>query len=266
MSEFVESDGDSQRPRIRWLTALLVVVAVALAVVAALQQRTLAPLQADARRLHAQVGFLSADVSIDDPAKAYAIALPTVDEDLWRWQVYLPPGRMYSLAIYSGSLPVPPPLPGEDWFADVRTFGSGGTPTSFQNEPPGRFVLETQLEQHGRQWWLVPKSRTEHGRGYYPSMDIRQPHGEWLSDGHSRVVLGPVNAEQVRTFDASKPILLVFVRRSGDGEATTVAGTDGEETELADAFAIWLEPTPLPATMPSPASVPSPANAPAGTP
>ncbi len=255
MSELVESDGDGRRPRFRLATVLLVATIVALAVVAALQQRTLAPLRADARRLHAQVGYLLADLSVDDPAKAYAVALPTVDADLWRWQVYLPPGRMYGLAIYSGSLPVPPPSPGEDWFADVRTFGHGGMPTAFRSEPSGRFVLETQLEGHGRQRWLVPKFRTKHAREYYPSIDIHQPHGEWLSDRQGRITSGPVNAERVKAFDASQPILLLFVQRLPDEGAAEDLSMGTEETERADAFAVWLEPA-QPVTNAAPTAAP----------
>ncbi len=97
-----------RRPRVSLLSLLLLTTTAALAV--GLYQarvnntRILArfgPLEAENKRLRAEQGALT----VEDPKKVYAIRMPEIMEDVWRYRVYLPPGRDYYVAGQVNDLP-----------------------------------------------------------------------------------------------------------------------------------------------------------------
>ncbi|QDT67860.1 hypothetical protein MalM25_07670 [Planctomycetes bacterium MalM25] len=103
-----DSERPRRRPRVSLLNLLLLLTTAALAVglYQARQEniRILArvgPLEAENKRLRAEQGALT----VEDPQKVYAIRLPEIMESVWRYRVYLPPGRDYYVAAQANDLP-----------------------------------------------------------------------------------------------------------------------------------------------------------------
>lgn len=85
-------------PRFSLLTVLLVMALVACGITIWQLWRELSPLRDEVRALRAESGLLT----IYDTSKIHAIALTTLEDNTWRWRLYLPAGRQYSLYVQSG--------------------------------------------------------------------------------------------------------------------------------------------------------------------
>lgn len=85
---------------------LLTTAAAAMGLYAARQenrelQAEFAPLRTENAKLRAEQGVLT----IEDPQRIYAIRLPGSVRNVWKYRVYLPPGRAYYVAAQANRLP-----------------------------------------------------------------------------------------------------------------------------------------------------------------
>lgn len=238
------------RPHLRFslLTFLFLTTIVAMAIVLMMQWREMGPMHAELRRLRAETGQLA----IDDPQKAYAIAIPMVDDDTWRWRIYLPPGRRYALYEYSGYLPNQVLFSGRAWYDEVKAKGGGGSSSS--TAQTGEFILDAHIDKDGGQWVMTTKARHQVGPQIETGgsrVSIHQPHGDWLADNRGRIVSSSVNATKQREFGPDEPILLLHRIRPVITELPGGGYTSSTPTGPADGFALWLEPEMPPANPPA---------------
>src|SRR5262245_4620503 len=89
------------RPRFSLLSALLLMTIVGLVIVVIQLWRDIKPLRAELRRLRNEVGALS----IEDPTKPHAIQVRIVDDNTWKWRVWIPEGKKYELKIATQDIP-----------------------------------------------------------------------------------------------------------------------------------------------------------------
>ena len=100
----------SSRPRFSLLSLLLLVSFIAMAIALYLAYSELVPMRREVRQLRDNAGVLS----IDDPSKLQAIAVDTYTHNAWKWRVWIPAGKKYSLR-FAGSQ-----IPKKDLFPDVH--------------------------------------------------------------------------------------------------------------------------------------------------
>jgi hypothetical protein len=196
-----------RRPRFSLLTMLLLTTIVGLGIVVALQWRQIEPLRREVRELRGEVGRLT----IDDPKKAYAIFVPTVEGNHWRWRVYLPPGAEYRTFVYSGRLPERRgPL--REWLNDVVDDGVGMSTGGSEFE--GELLLECQASKKDDQWTMQTRYLRRSGPTTITGgggTTIRQPDN-WFSNGQ-RVTASDVAVGAQKEFEPDEPILLLHVER-----------------------------------------------------
>ena len=223
------------RPRISLLTLLLLTAIAAMAIVIAQLWREVGPLRAEVRRLRSEVGYLT----IEDPTKAYAISVPTFEENSWRWRIFLPPGRMYALNERSGRLPAPSQHPGDEWFDAVKRHGSGSS--SSGSNLSGEFTLEAKLIKQDDRWLLVTQFTKSDGDSSTRSGGRTSIHpDEWLSEQRSRPTRSDVPAVDQKTFDRDAPILLLH--RMEPLITETEGGFTSRTPEgPANGFVLWIE-------------------------
>lgn len=118
---------------LRQLAAAMVLVAMATVVV--LQYREIATLRPELRKARDEAGHLT----IDDPAKVYAIAVRELRPDTWSWRVHIPPGKSFWLYSKVNDIPA-------NGFPDVPTPPSSGVAAHPNNVhvselPPGEWLL-----------------------------------------------------------------------------------------------------------------------------
>jgi hypothetical protein len=223
------------RPRISLLTALLLMTVVCMAIVIVQLWREVAPLRAEVRRLRSETGFLS----IDDPKKAYAITVPTFEEDTWKWRIYLPPGQRYTLQMKSGHFPPSYGRRTREWLQTLTHHGSG---TSLaDNNLTGEFTLESKLIQQDGRWLLKSRyTKDDHGTTVRGGGTTSIYPDEWLSETRLRPSRSDVTEIGQISFRPGDPILLVHrmkaaITESKDGWSAT--SPDGP----ADGFVLWIE-------------------------
>jgi len=225
------------RPRFSLLTAILLMTIVGLVIVIAQLWREVGPLRDENRRMRTELGQLT----IEDPTRAYAISVPTFEDDTWKWRIYLPPGGQYSLCEYSGRLPGPNSRTGKPWFDGVRRSGSGSisTGTNFG----GEFLLEAKLMKEGDTWYFVTSYTNRNGGQSSSSLgksSINQSSNDWLSDGGSRRSSSDVTVDQ-KSFGPGTPILLLHMYRPVITETPGGARSRTDPAGPADGIAVWIE-------------------------
>jgi hypothetical protein len=245
-------------PRFSLRNLLLLMTCVALGVALWQSRQRIGPLQTEIELLRRELGYLT----IAEPAKVNAIQLQTGNPLIWQWRIYLPPGTRYRIRSSSGFLPDQQGPTLKAWLDAVeplREAGvAAGTIPTLRNfwfdrvselgvladvGPPdlqGEFTLDARLVKVGEEWRL----KMQPGK----STPIKQPHGDWLSDGRMR---GGSNSDvgqtEQKSFAAGERILLVHLRRPviterpGSMSATFPTGD-------ADSIVLWLEPEPPAAT------------------
>jgi hypothetical protein len=223
----------SWRPRFSLLTIIFVMTIAGLAIVVVLLWREVGPLRADNRRMRNELGYLS----IDDPTKAYAIQLDTLDAGPWKWRVYLPPGGKYEMCCYSGRpLPAAPSLQGRDWPAAVKSHGGGVI--SMSSDLQGEFMVEAMHEKKGRMWTLHFKPGG--------STSIYQASSE--VDGDDEPVVAGSLGEKQSKFGPAEPILLLHLARPKITKLSNGNTTSETPGGPADGVVLWIEQQPSAAT------------------
>jgi hypothetical protein len=218
---------------------LLLTTIVGLGIVVALQWREIEPLRREVRELRGEVGQLT----VDDPAKAYAIGLPTMEDNYWRWRVYLPPGVEYRTFVYSGHFPKRT-SPLRQWLGNVVDDGAGMS--SSGSDFQGEFIIECRAYEKDGQWTMQTKytrrsaNATISGGG---GTTINQPDN-WFADGRGRITATDVATLAQEVFESDEPILLLHVERQVIKELPGGGYTSQSATGPADGVAVWLAPSP----------------------
>ena len=86
-------DRPSRRLRFSLSTLPLLATIIGMALALGLLWRQVAPMQKELLTLRNETGQLS----INDPSKAYALEVPTLEQNRWRWRFHLPAGVRYVL-------------------------------------------------------------------------------------------------------------------------------------------------------------------------
>jgi len=227
------------RPRLSLLTALLLTTIVGLAIVVAQLWREVEPLRIDVRRLRTEVGNLT----VEDPAKACIIAVPTSEVDTWRWRVYLPPGNQYELCEYSGHLPKPSPHGDNSWYDAVRKDGVGSS--SISTALSGEITIESKIFKRDGTWLLQTSATKRDDTTSTKSggtTSIYQPSGDWLSDRRARSSTSDASLTDQLSLEVEQPILLLHLKRPIINDLPGGGHTSTMPTDSADGIVIWLEP------------------------
>jgi hypothetical protein len=238
MSKPANQFGRKWLPRFSLLTVLLLMTIVGLSIGLVQLWQEVGPLREANRQMRTELGLLN----IEDSKKAYAISLPTFEDDSWKWRIYLPAGGNYTLNSYSGRLPSASQQHDKEWYRAMRKDGVGSSSTISGFE--GEFMLEAKAVQQGKDWMLVTKSIKREGNSSVSGggkTSISQPSGDWLSDRRSRITSSDASVTQ-KSFEPDAPILLLL------GQLPVITETPGggfnaqSPTGASDGFALWLEP------------------------
>jgi hypothetical protein len=224
-------------PRFSLLTILLLTALVACGFTIWQLWREVRPLRAEVARLRAEVGQLT----IEDTDKAYAIQVHTFDDDTWKWRIYLPPGRKYSLHTRSGNLPSPVGITRNEWLEAVTRHGVGSS--SSGTGLSGEYTLEAKLVQQDDRWLLVTRNTVREGpvSGHAGGTTSIYPD-EWLADRRARSTRSDVPSVNQKVFEPDQPILLLHMMKPIITE--TSSGYSSRTPEgPADGFALWIAPT-----------------------
>ena len=180
-----------------------------MAIVLAMFYRELTKLRAENRRLRNEVG----ELSINDPAKFYAMAVPMDEPFTWKWRVWIPAGRRFDLNYTSENIP------------------SAGFPNpngAFENLPPGEHVVvyrirKDPIDGHWKERVLCNSS----------SMGEREQ--DWVAWPRSKSADQEGVNRHSKEFPTDKP--LVLARRR-------VGPVGSEIPDPSPGFMVWLEPLP----------------------
>ena len=188
-----------RKPGVSLLTLLLLVTIGALAVGVWRAGESVVPLRGELLRLRRELGSLT----IADPAEIHAQAIPMVALNSWRWRIYLPPGRQYSLrAAVSGDA-----ARASDSAAGLLRWGPGVVVQELTRDydlAPGEYTLDATIAALGEQMFFRIGSPGDVGPGAEIQSDepwVREPL-EWRQE--SDVMLASQKA-----FPADKPLLLL---------------------------------------------------------
>ncbi|MEO0532228.1 MAG: hypothetical protein AAF266_16910 [Planctomycetota bacterium] len=247
-----------RRPRVSLLSLFLLTALVATSVTTGTLWREIRPLRSEVLRLRVETGQLT----VDDPAKLHALAIDTMDEDTWKWRVYLPEGPTYRIATKIGRIKgITSAISKAEWFA------ANGSNCSTTLEP-GEFVVTVKLERdpthpNGERHWNV-RTRFEQtsGPGVVASAGgVRTGGGrcgtvvEWLGDRRSRswssdAPHGRGQAER----EAEAGLELLTIRRSAVTELPSGwSATAADSTKEGDGIGLWIVPESRePVTAPAP--------------
>jgi hypothetical protein len=226
-----------RRPRFSLLTLLLLTTIVGLAIVVGLQWRELDPLRRELRQLRSEVGHLT----IDDPTKAYAIAVPAMEDNHWRWRLYLPPGRQRDVFVYSGHLPRRTGLLTE-WLKGVVDDGVGMSTSG--SDFVGELTFECRAFEKVDQWTMHTRYGRQDGNTTVSGGGGTTIHQQdnWFAEGLSRMTSSDVGHGRQQEFEADAPIVLLHIIRPVVKELPGGGHTSQSPTGSADGVVVWIQP------------------------
>jgi hypothetical protein len=153
---------------------------------------------------------------VSDPQKLSIIAVPSYEDMLWRWRIYVPKGQ--SVHIHSTNQDIP--LNG---FPAVS--GSSGPMEE------GEYLLTAAIRPNRNGDWQI----TVAGPHASFSIGIANKHAEWLSGsvGYSTEQAG---TPETQVSDLSQPMVLLRVRAMKQ----TAPGSSSTTPEPSDGVLLWL--------------------------
>jgi hypothetical protein len=198
-------------PRRRWLQfslrgmlLLIVLAAIGFSLWTSNRQRKeIQRLQSEVKRLKNEVGEIV--VEEGEEHKLHAVALPTLEDNTWKWRVYVPAGRNFAVTANSGVIP--------------PTGESQGTSTSKSGLSAGEQTITVVLRPNneGKWGWIIATGST--------TGHLQAPSGKKLNGRKSSASNGVV-----RTTVAAEPgkgIELLRHRMFFSDDPRKSAGFDG---------------------------------------
>jgi len=199
----------SGRIRFSLLTAILLTTIAAMGVAIWQLSEELQPLRNEVVRLRQEQGRLT----ITDPNKIYAIRVMTDEPDTWKWRVYLPPNKKYSMHTRLHTVPGRASGTSSDaWLQQLLANRSG----SSGNAPSGEFFVEIRLKRDLAQpeQWLL----------HYRLGDSFGSNGsemKWLDDRRAWSMSSEVDWTRQKEKQGGEGLELFILR---EGKVTELAG------------------------------------------
>lgn len=212
------------------LNILVLMTIIALAICVVLLWRDAEFARGVARSLRGEVGQLT----IDDKTRVIAIQVRQPDPHLWRWRVYLPPGRLYKLRQAAGPLPSRVGMKDKDWLTAVKNNQYGYLGEHSGNEMQGELVFEASLFRQEDGWRFV--TRPGDDVSVFRSTFL----GDWLGDS-SRIERGDVSKNAQRVFERHEPIILLHLVKPILKPTAGGAIQSTEDPKPAEGIVVWLE-------------------------
>lgn len=138
-------------------------------------------------QMHKELGRLV----VSDPSKVHLLAVPSHEDMLWRWRIYVPKGRSLKLFVSTQDVPQ------EDF------------PTNYVTGPlkEGEYLLTAAIrrDRNGKWQAAVAGPQTSY------SVGIADDHTAWLSGGGGWVT-SQAGADSTEVFSTDQPCELLRVR------------------------------------------------------
>lgn len=149
---------------------------------------------------------------VSDPTKIHVVALPSYEDMLWRWRIYVPTGQ--SLRLFESAQDIP----------------QNGLPANFVGSAgplqEGEYVLTAAVRRDRNGKWQITVAEPQSSNGF----GIADEHTAWLTDslGWETSQAGAASAE---VYDPDQPFTLLRVRSmkkvSPNSSTSTPDPTDG---------------------------------------
>lgn len=153
---------------------------------------------------------------ITDPNRIHIVAVPTYEDLLWRWRIYVPAGK--TLRLYESSYDIP-----ETGFP-LSSVSSG------LHEGEYLLTAAVRRDRHGKWQVTVAGPRSSSSTGF------SDEHATWLTDSAGWSVEQAGNGE-AQVFNIDEPIVLLRLRcmkKQRDGSSSTTP-------EPADGVMVWIK-------------------------
>ena len=154
---------------------------------------------------------------VADPTKVNLVALPSYEEMLWRWRIYVPKGRALQICTATQDIP-------------DQGFPNHVGATSLQE---GEYVLTVAIRKNRLQQWTLTVANPNSSAGFTISDDYAQ----WLADnpGWSSSQAGSGGTE---TTAVEEPFTLLRVRAM---EPLPGGGSASSQKPVGEGVMIWIK-------------------------
>jgi hypothetical protein len=196
------------------LSLLCIVVALGAVMGFWFSQQETNRLRAENRKLREELGVLN----VEDSTKFYARSLPVNDTLHWRWRLYFPAHRRYTIKVQTEEI-------GDDGFHHSSA-------TSFDAEK-GEYTFEAEARK-GKTGWTDINIRTSTGQFGTSTETMKPGFDDWSAGSYSSSQLDKASKE----YDPAKPLELLRLRAMKRTSATTSSGV----AEPGPGLLIWIEP------------------------
>jgi hypothetical protein len=219
----------STRRRLRFsvLNLALVLTIAALGVGLYRAGQEVVPLREALRGLREEMGYFH----VDDESRFHVKQVSTKLPGAWKWRLFLPEGRTYSLRCFCGAAPAPESMGREEWFQLLRE----ATRDTGDMLNAGEFGFEALLTKYDGVWYL----RT--GRVQDDGVTLALPENtSWLNDETTWVVSSDASLERAAAFDTDSSVVLLHLEPAATGEnGPTLPAVDADAGRPR--IVIWIE-------------------------
>jgi hypothetical protein len=163
--------------------------------------REVVPLRATIRDLRQEIGQFGVDDKDFD--QIHAQRAKTITASAWKWRVYLPPQKEYSLCVTEGKMPDLPPQELAKWLTDHKD-----EQTQVGSLVQGQFTLEMAVERYGNRWWM---SHVTHNK--FHNLVQLNCENDWYTQLQGEESFSDAPYERVGKFSNDAPVILFHVRR-----------------------------------------------------
>jgi hypothetical protein len=223
-----------RRSRFSLLTLILVMTIAAMGVGLWRLGREIVPMRRELQTLRAETGHLT----IEDPSLIYAIAIPTMEKDVFRWRISLPRGKRLYLHCQpydvpkSGVPPRPNPLGGSEMVGEGQF----------------RYECRIQFDPRNPEQLIARIGGRNETQVYGTEVKLNERREDWIENeitGRRTDSGGGLGLDQI-SGSVDEPFVLlrmraqkVVVKRDAQGKRT---GWSFEQIdEPTDGLMIWID-------------------------
>jgi hypothetical protein len=218
-------------PRVSLLTALLMMTIFGMAIVIVQMWREIGPLRHDVGRLRTEQGL----IVLEDKTRVHAIQLQALDENVWKYRVYVPSEATCRLYLAVNDIPAKG-LPDFPRGARSTVLGYAGDKI-YADLKEGEHVLTVGVYHNQRGVACVGFERQ--GPGAPPLSSVKQYEKEkWPRSKSDYANLSGVD-RRTRMADSSGELVLIRYRKTESPRGPWGESDGGPNT---DGFLMWLEP------------------------
>jgi len=206
------------RARFSILTLLFITAIVALVLTVVQLYRELSPLRAEVKQLREETGQLA----ISDPDALQAIAVETYSDWAWKWRIWIPAGKAYSVHYIASDIPERREYP--------RATRSFDLPT----EQEGReVVLTARIDRRPTGEFRLALSRG----GMTSYLPVPEVASGWLTEGPKGSSHWGVATSQ-QTAKLEEPFVLVGIRAFMESPTGSIPPTP--EPATTQGVLVWM--------------------------